>query len=237
MNSPIPPNFLLPVGTRALPALPPALLNALDKGLLDAEGRMHVLPAAELRRVPHTALQVWMQARGRYQLPTVELVEWLRARIAGRPSVEIGAGCGDVGRAVGGVTLTDSYFQTKAEIQRHYGTIGSQPISPPPDVMRREGLRAAMRYQPDVCLACWVTQAYAPGDKERETGSCVGGVDFHELLRWVGELVFVGNAGTHRDMRLLQIEHEEYAPDWLVSRAHDQSANRIWVWKGRKGEA
>lgn len=218
-------------GGVSMPKLPAHLMEALDAGLLD-NGRMRVLPAAELRRVPHMALQQWAQARGRYQFPTVELIEWLRARIAGRKCVEIGAGYGDIGRNVGGVTLTDSYFQTSAEMRLIYGGISAHAINPPPDVMRREGASAARRYSPAVCLACWVTQRYEEGDTEAGVGSCVGGVDFHKVLPQVGELIFVGNAHTHRGMRLLALDHEEHAPDWLVSRAHDQSLNRIWVWKG-----
>lgn len=215
-----------------MPKLPDHLIAALDAGLLD-NGRMRSLPAADLRLVPHMALQQWAQLRGRYQFPTVELIEWLRARIAGRKCVEIGAGYGDIGRNVGGVTLTDSYFQTAQEMRHHYGKVlGQHAISPPPDVMRREGAAAIWRYQPAVCLACWVTQKFEAGDEAAQTGSCVGGVDFHKLLSKVGELVFVGNAKVHRDMRLLAEPHEEYAFPWIVSRATDQSLNRIWVWKG-----
>lgn len=216
--------------------LPPPLLDALDVLLLE-NGQMRCFEAGMLRAFPHAALRVWAQKRGRYQFPSAELVAWLRDRIAGRKCVEIGAGYGDIGRNVGGVTLTDSYFQTDGAMRFYYENIARQhAISPPPDVMRRDGVAAVMRYQPDVCLACWVTQAFQPGDEESKTGSCVGGVDEMELLRHVGEYVFVGNAEVHKDKRIFALPHEEYAFPWIVSRAQDQSLNRIWVWKGLKRE-
>lgn len=226
--------ILDPERARLVPRLPPRLMAALDELLLD-NGRMRCLDAAMLRAFPHAALQSWAQMRGRYQFPTTELVLWLSARIAGRKCVEVGAGHGDIGRNVGGVTLTDSYFQASEAMRLYYEANDTQAITPPPEVMRREALAAAMRYQPEVCLACWVTQAYEPGDEESKTGSCVGGVRWDELLHYVGELVFVGNLAVHGTMRLLALPHEEFAPDWLVSRAHDQSLNRIWVWKGNGG--
>lgn len=229
----VPPHDFLPVGWKEIPKLSERGLSALDDLLFDESGRMRVLEAGMLRALPHHALQYWASERGRYQFPTLELVQWLRERVAGRPSIEIGAGYGDIGRNVG-LTLTDSHFQTSEEMRRLYGVMHTKPITPPSDVMKREGLAAAMRYRPAVCLACWVTQRYQPGDEETQTGSCVGGVDFEALLPYVGELVFVGNAETHRSMRLRSLPHEEFDFPWIVSRAHDQSLNRIWVWKGGK---
>lgn len=217
-------------GVHMVPSVTETELRQLDAALTDA-GRMRLLPAATLRAFNHGTLRVWMQARGRYQLPTLELVGWLRERIAGRSAVEVGAGLGDVGRHVGNVTLTDSYFQTSAATRALYAAMGSAPITPPRDVLRYEALAAVRKFKPAVALACWVTQKYQPGDEMTSTGSCVGGVDEQELLKHVGEYIFVGNAGTHGDKRILELVNEEHAPDWIVSRAADQSKNRIWVWK------
>lgn len=238
---PVPAHDFTPVGGRVIQKLPASFMAALDELFLDGDGRMRVLEAEMLRSFPHFALQNWAQARGRYQFPTAELIQWLRARIAGRQCVEIGAGYGDIGRNVGGVTLTDSYFQTSEAMRLLYGAMVTHPIVPPADVMKREATAAAMKYNPDVMLACWVTQCYQPGDEGSETtpkiGSCVGGVDFAGLLPYVGELIFVGNAETHKSMRLLALPHEEYSFPWIVSKAHDQGLNRIWVWKGGKAGA
>jgi hypothetical protein len=217
------------MNTRLVKSVSMAELQAMDAALTD-KGRMRLLPAAELRRFRHDALCIWMQYSGRYQLPTLELVQWLRERIAGRTCVEIGAGRGDVGRHVGGVALTDSYFQDTPEMQAFYALSGCMPTIPPPDVWKYEGVRAVRQYRPQVVLACWVTQLYQPGDEVNRVGSCVGGVDEMELLRHAPEYIFVGNAGTHRDKRILKLKHEEFSPDWIVSRAADQSLNRIWVW-------
>lgn len=220
-------------GVKAVPKVPNHVLELIDRVLFRADGSMNPLSALAFRAIPHYAILNWMNARGRYQLPTVELVAFLRELIGGRNCIEIGAGHGDVGRSVGGVRLTDSYFQTSDEIGTLYAAMGAVPINPPADVERIEAVEAVKKYRPAVCLACWVTQKYQDGDEHRKIGSCVGGVDELELLNHVGQYVFVGNAETHRHKRIFDLPHKELAPPWLVSRAHDQALNRIWIWEGK----
>ncbi len=113
--------------------LPNVNIEYLDAIFLDKTGRMKLLDAATICQYPYVHLWLWMQRRGRYGLPTRELVDFLKEKIAGRRVIEIGAGMGDLGFHLG-VTMTDSHIQTLPEMRMLYKLQGAEPIAPPSDV-------------------------------------------------------------------------------------------------------
>ena len=214
------------IGVKLIPEV--ADVRYLDDVLLEGR-RMRLLPAAAYREYPHDHLLAWLQARGRYGVPTVELVEFLRGLIGDRKAIEIGSGMGDLGWHLG-IPMTDSHVQMRPEYMALYSTMDCQPIVPPAYVERADAFAAIKRYKPDVVVALWVTQLYRPGDeKPPKVGSCVDGVDEMKLIKRTA-YIFVGNKKVHGDKRILQKPHREYQPEGLVSRGHDQSLNVVWTW-------
>lgn len=201
----------------------------LDRVLLNGKGEYHVLPAADLKQYDHKHLQVWCHNKARYNLPTQELVEFVRSVIGGRSAIEIGAGMGDFGRALG-IPMTDSHQQTTPEMQLYYAALGQPTIQPPPEVEKLDAIEAITKYKPQVVVAAWVTQLYQDGDTPARIGSSVYGVDEAWLLDHCETYIFVGNERVHKDKRILSREHRRFHFPYLVSRAFDQSQNVIWVW-------
>jgi hypothetical protein len=209
--------------------LDPVDTTYLDRMLLDAKGKYRVPLAEELQRENHKHLQAWCHTRARYNLPTQELVEFVKGLIRGRSAIEIGSGMGDFGGHLG-VPMTDSYQQTTPESQLYMALCGQPPIHPPPEVEQLNARQAIEKYKPKVVVAAWVTQLYQDGDTPKKIGSSIHGVDEGWLLDNVETYIFVGNERVHKDKRILSRPHREMRPSFVVSRAFDQTQNVIWIW-------
>jgi hypothetical protein len=209
----------------------PALLDAL---LLDADERLRLLPASELGKIPQPSLSYWCQIRGRYHIPSIETVEWVKEKIGGRTAIEIGAGAGDFGRLLG-IPMTDSYVQVESpDILLYYAALGLPPTKPPADVERLEALAAIQKYEPEVVVAAWVTQLYRKGDEgPPHIGSSLYGVNELELRNQVHTYIHVGHVNAHHQKRLLRFKHKEYRLPFVFSRGWDSTGNVVYVWSKR----
>lgn len=204
-------------------------LAALDYALLDSDGFFIPREAAHLKLI-HPVMQAWAVKRARYQFVTVELVHWLKEQIGGRRAIEVAAGNGDIGHALG-IPMTDSYMQTLPEIVAHYAKLGQPTISPPPAVEKLGANAAVLQHKPQVVIASWMTQKYLPGDERTpKINSSIYGADEVAIVDSVETYIHIGNAGSHFDKRALRRPHKVFAFDWLVSRAIDQRMNNIYVW-------
>lgn len=210
--------------------MPNRNVDYLDTTLLDKMGLLRVLPAKTLRAIAYPDLQLWGNKRGVYVFPTVELIDWLRAKIGGRTAIEIGAGHGAIGRALD-IPRTDSYVQLSAEMKVYYTIHGQKPTEPPPDVLKFEASAAVANYKPQVVLGGFITQLYQPGDEnEPKIGSSVFGVDELAIYEQVETYIVVGNMGPHKDKRLFAKPHEKMYFDWIVTRSLNMENDRIFVW-------
>ncbi len=194
----------------------PADTRDLRPDVLSSDGRMRILPAefwknttvAERARFgAHTAI---------YSFPTVELIGRLKELINNRPAIEIGAGHGVVGEALG-ITATDSFQQNNPYYRMAIVMQGQKPVQYGYNVMEMHASRAVRRYKPEVVVACWVTHKWDPRHPERE-GNEVG-VDERDVILNCQRYIFVGNEHTHRHSRIWDFRpHVEY-PDYVFSRA------------------
>jgi hypothetical protein len=209
--------------------LDPVDTTYLDRVFLDSRGEYRVPPCAELLRENHDHIQAWCHHNARYNLPTQELVEFVKGIIGSRSAIEIGSGMGDFGRALG-IPMTDSYQQTMPEVRLYYAMIGQPIISPPPKVERLNAMEAIKKYKPQVVVASWVTQLYQNGDTPKNIGSNIHGIDEMWLLDNVETYIHVGNERVHKDKRILAREHRELHLPFVVSRAFDQDKNVVWIW-------
>lgn len=206
-------------------------LAPFDDLLLDSSGRLKLLPAVELQRLRRDQLGYWCQARGRYTLPTLELVAWLKERIGSRSAIEIGAGAGDLGYHLG-IPMTDSYIQQESDdYLLLYTIVGVPPTKPPPDVEKLEALEAVRKYKPQVVVGAWITQLYRPPVRKTEDhyGS-IYGVDEMKLRLEVESYVNIAHKRIHKQKSLLRFKHHEYRPTGLISRAQDPEGDVVWIW-------
>lgn len=214
--------------------LPNVDVSHLSRHLLDDGGRMRLLSAATLREIDPDHLALWCQKNGRYGIPTVELIAFLRDKIGGRSAIEVGSGMGDLGYHLG-LRMTDSFVQLRPDMQFLYALMQTAVTRPPPDVEVLDAEAAVEKYRPQVLLASWLTQKYEPGDENPpKVGSSIYGPDEKKMLGRVETYLHVGNRITHKDKRILALPHEEHVYPWIVSRAGSQADNVVFEWKGSR---
>jgi len=205
----------------------PEILAELDAACLK-DGRLQAMPAAYYARWPQNDLSLWCCRRGFYCLPTLELIEFVQAQIGGDSAIEIGAGNGALGRALG-VPLTDSFQQERPEVRELYvNQLGHATVPYGSDVEKLTALEAVEKYRPRVVVAAWVTHRF-----NRERPNLHGnmhGVDETKLLqkKCVRKYIFVGHERVHSTKPILQRRHETHAPP-LYSRA-TSGRNVVWIW-------
>ncbi len=204
--------------------LPGTDLSGMDE-LMYENGLLRVVPSEELLKFPVTTIQLWCVQRGVYQLPTRELIDWLKAEM-GDNAIEICSGFGVIGRALN-IPRTDSYMQTKPEMAEYYESLGQKPINPPADVMKMSANTAVKILRPSVVIGAWVTQLWQEGD---DFGS-VEGVDEVEIYKDVKKYIHVGNDSPHKNKRIYNLPHKTYRFPWLVSRAKEQRLNFVKTWE------
>lgn len=198
-------------------------------GALDQHGRLLVHPAAWWSRYTRDEIARFGHYHGYYAIPTEELVEWISTRIDGRKAIEIGAGSGVLGEALG-ITATDSRMQDNPTIRALYSSAYQPTITYGPRVKTFDAWVAVKTLKPRVVVAAWVTHKFVRAQDWR--GGNTFGVNFAAILG-LADLIFVGNEHTHRNSPLLDWTHEHYTFPWLISRAHTDAPNFVGVW--RKG--
>jgi len=207
-------------------------LTAIGKGadLLDANGHLQPRPCAEYDALSYEDLRLFCHWNARYLLVTTELVVWLKALIGDRSALEIGAGCGDLGRAVG-IKMTDSYQQTWPDVKKYYDLTKQPIIKYGADVQERDANSAVKKWTPDVVVGAWVTHWIDPHLPPPEGGGNMYGIKEDEILKHCKYYVLIGAEGIHKYKKIMALPHKVMDAPFVRSRRTD---NRIWIWKGEK---
>ncbi len=203
--------------------LPNIDTNYLDKFILE-DGAVKPASSSFFQSLPHQVIQVWCVRNALYQIPTLELIEWLRIKIDGRNAIEIGSGKCGIGRSLG-IPSTDNYCQTLPEVRKYYASLRQAVIEPPAFVEKLEAEEAIKKYKPKVVIGSFITQKYRDGDID---GNMYG----PDEESWLGqvEYIHIGNETTHKNKRILKYSHDAFKASWLVSRSIHQTQNVIWTW-------
>lgn len=200
----------------------------LDKLLLKG-GLVQPVYHEQLRDVPHEHLLQWCVQNAVYQIPTWELIWWLKREIAGRTAIEICAGKSCLGRHVG-IPMTDSYQQCRADMQILYALFKQATIEPPADVLRMDANEAVRHFQPQVVVGAWVSQKRLDPHDTSLDGGNADGPDEHHILDTGCTYIHIGNEGPHRIKRIRIRPYRELSFPWLLGRGFQANLNRIWVW-------
>lgn len=205
-------------------------LALIDATLLDEVGGIKVLPAEAYAAFNRNDLLVWANMRGNYGFPTLELVNWLKARIAGRRAIEIGAGNGNLGVHLG-IPMTDSYQQVDdEETKAYFALYGITPTNPPTSVEKEDGENAVRRRKPEVVVACYVTEKFQPRPGDFLAKGNQRGIRYDYIIERCDTFILIGNESIHGKNRAMGIPHETFYFPWIISRALKPELNRIWVW-------
>lgn len=201
-------------------------VSALEEKCILA-GRLQVLPAAEFKKFDQELISIFCVKNAFYGLPTTELVEWLRQKIGTRSAIEIGAGNGALGRALG-IPMTDSFQQDEPEIKAYYQSIRQPTIRYGKDVERFTYRQAIEKFKPEVVIGCWVTQLWR--DHSDDGNGNINGIDEEWILDKVPCYIHIGHTGPHGRKRILQRPHQAFKFEWLFSRSMTAEDCIIYVW-------
>jgi len=203
----------------------------LDKKWLDENNRIRLLPTAEYLSVPNDHLRLWMHRHARYVIPTVEAIDWLLKKIAGRKAIEIGAGNADFYYHLG-ITGTDSCVQRDdPKVAEFYRLTGQPPTMPPSDVLKLEAEKAVKQLQPEVVIGTYVTRKFVNGvDVPGRAQASEHGTRDEYIIRNTGCYIHLGNSMTHGQKTALRFTHEKLQPSWLVTRAQYPEQNVVYIW-------
>jgi hypothetical protein len=206
--------------------LPNVDVSYLDKLLLDHNGSLKLLPARVYQILIREHLALWCHIYGRYGVPTLELVQFLRKLIGNRTAIEIGAGYGDLSVLLN-IPATDSKLQQSEElVSQFYQALRQPAIRYPGFVEKLDAADAIQKYRPKVVLASWVTQL---GD-EKTPQSCSWGIDEEWIINNCETYVQITHDKVAGKKRALRLPHQEYRPGWMVSRSL-RPGNVIYIWE------
>ena len=206
----------------------PANLTEIESLVLDSSGKIKVVGSEVYKQFSQSHIAQLCLKHGVYCLPTTELIMWLKHRIGDRKAIEVGAGCGVVGRAVG-IKMTDNHQQAMPKYAALYAAMEQPTVNYGYDVLKCDAEQAIKRFKPEVVLGCWVTHLYNPYEHER--GGNEIGLDENKIVRRVKEYIVVGNHSVHHPKPILDLPHEVFRPSWLVSRAKASEENCIYIWR------
>ena len=198
--------------------------------LLDDNGYLKILPASVYGDFQWEELRLFCHFYARYGLPTKELIEWLKQTIGDKSAIEIGAGCGDLGRALG-IPMTDNFMQEWPEVQLMYTVSGQPLIKYGAEVERIDALDAAKKYKPDIIIGQWVTHWIDPNLPMPAGGGNMYGIKEDLLLRECKSYIVIGNRKVHCHKQILKMPHQELEFPFIKSRAHDPKENVIYFWQ------
>lgn len=201
-----------------------------NQGAIGPDGALRVMPAEFYRQFSTEELMIFANQRAIYNLPTLELVAWLKQAFGALSVLEIGAGNGVLADALD-IPASDNWMQTWPDIVAHYQMLRQPTVQYGPRVLRLDALGAIDAHKPDVVLACWVTHKYRAD--RHEMGGNMFGVDEEAVCGACKTYVHVGNSVTHANKSIRSMPHRRYTFDWLISRASNPDHNEICVWGER----
>src|ERR1700733_793994 len=194
--------------------------NDYKLDLLDDHNNMIIKSCSDYDKYKKDELRLFCHFHARYLLPTLELIEFLDPLIKKEDTLEIGAGCGDLGRNLG-IRMTDNYCQEIPEVKLIY-TLTSQPtIAYAKDVEKIDAIEAIKKYKPKNVIGAWVTQ-WADCDLSVPKGNgSIYGIKENEILDLVDNYILIGSEKIHGTKKIMTIPHETVNIDFVRSRCDD----------------
>lgn len=206
----------------------PSATRDVSELLLDATGRLRVVPARLLQATTPNERFMFGVRHGIYNLPTEELCAFLRDRIAGRRAIEIGAGHGVLAEALG-IPATDSRLQEEPDIAAYYRAIRQPTVPYGPHVEKLDAVAAVAKHRPQVVIGSWITHMADP--QQPDKGGSTRGVDEANLIASCDEYICIGNQKVHQHKSIWALPHENITPPWVFSRAVNGTPDFIAWWR------
>ena len=162
-----------------------------------------------------------------HQLPTIELVEWLKANFNLNKAIEIGAGNNYLYHHLG-IKGIDNYSEQIPAVKLTHELLNQPSTNPPPTVEKLDAIAAIEKYQPETVITSWATLR-TEDPEDIEAGHSYA-PDEDQILDTGVSYIFIGNEYIHGDRLIMNQPHKTYYFDWLVSRGYYPEKNCIYVW-------
>ena len=192
-------------------------ISVLEAEVIDGFA-LKIMPSEFYQQFSRDQLAFFGNRHAYYGMPTTELVDWIKHRIAGRTAIEIGSGNGSLGKALG-IHCTDSWAQAQPAVKQWYADAGQPVIKYSNHVKKLDYRKAILKYRPKVVVAQWVTNY--PNN--------MMGIDEDWLLDNVETYIHVGHDQVHDCKLILARPHETHYLPSLFSRSH-REREVVWVW-------
>lgn len=202
-------------------------ISALEKLLLDNEGNLQVVEYKQLKPFTQEQISQFCVKHGVYQIVTRELVDFLKGFIGSAEAIEIGAGNGCLGLALG-IPTTDNRMQEWPDIITLYNSLRQAPVRYGRWVEPLDALTAVLKYKPDVVIGAWITHRWKP---HLPNGN-IHGVDELQFRGKIKNYIMIGHERVHKDKEIFGVFRcTTLKFDWLVSRSLDKDKNRIYIFE------
>ena len=202
-------------------------LEKYDRLLLNSRGIIKLLPAEFYHSLDYDDLRVWCICRAIYQLPTIELIDWLKANFNLDKAIEIGAGNNYLYHHLG-IVGVDNYSEQIPAVRLTHELLNQPSTNPPPEVEKLDAIAAIEKYQPETVITAWAT--LKTEDPEGIDAGHKYAPDEQEILNTGVTYIHIGNEDIHGDRPIINKPHKTYYFDWLVSRGYYPEKNCICVW-------
>jgi hypothetical protein len=197
----------------------------MEKELL-VHGELQVVSASVYLEKYKDQLPYFTYKHAFYTVPTIELIDYLKKEIEGRAAIEIGSGCGVIGKALG-IPCTDSKLQNQKFAQLYY-TANAQPtITYGKHVEHLEALEAVKKYKPHTVIGSWITSKY---NYEKKLGNQWGPNEI-KMLKYCKRYIHIGNTFVHDWKDINDLPHKTIKLEGYISRASKPEGNVIQIWE------
>ena len=198
--------------------------------LILRDGKIIPVPFDVLNQFPQETLSLFCHKHAIYQLPTTELIDFIKNEIGDLSVIEIGSGNGCIGRSLG-IKMTDNKMQLRPEVKMIYDLQRQPIINYGGDVEELDAIRAVEKYYPKAVVACWVTHKWREG---MSVGNMYGIEEEQLFENRVEKYIHVGNELTHSQKPILtKYQVQRYQFPWLVSRSMSREQNVIYVFTNK----
>lgn len=206
-------------------------ISALEGACIDAHGRINVMPYSFYRQFSTNDIGLFCVKYGLYVLPTEELIAFLKEEIGSLRAIEVGAGNGSVGRALG-IRMFDSFIQRDDPgVRAHALLMKQEPVIYGSDVNKVEAVDAVRKYKPECVLGCFVTHKHWDIKKMGDVKGMLIAEDKIVKARSVKKYIVCGNQGVHASKPILDLPHRTIELEGYVTRSQSPELNRIFIWE------
>ena len=194
------------------------------------------IPSQDLIKYPLDCWRILLGHFGVFQLPTIELIDFLRFFTQNKKAIEICCGNGTIAKSLN-IPATDRMISIKENsiskniIKENESIFNKYTYNFPEYVECLTANQAIEKYKPEVVIGCWVSQKAT-----NKTVGSIYGVEEDILLKKVKTYIHCGSSvnSAHYKKKILKIKHYTIRATWLFDRATGRGPSELKIWTDKE---